>query len=176
MSFGARDFLRARPPSELRAQPDAVRATSSSTPKGAICRRPATGRQSPTTESATAAKARRKPPRHDDTDQDDARPAFGRQAGRGETDDDRIVAGQHQVDHDDLEQCGDCVWSEIEQAASWGPISFNQSDIAALQLPEGPGLTQPNGVRAMGQQSEDSHMTATCQSLQPYPATRAHAV
>ena len=45
--------------------------------------------------------------RHDDADQDGARPAFGRQAGGGKTDDDRIVAGQHQVDHDDLEQCGD---------------------------------------------------------------------
>ena len=45
--------------------------------------------------------------RGDDADQDRARaPLFG-QPGRRQPDDHRIVAGQHQVDHDDLEEGGD---------------------------------------------------------------------
>ncbi len=43
----------------------------------------------------------------DDADQDGAPALLRRQAGGGEPDDDGIVAGQHQVDHDDLEEGGD---------------------------------------------------------------------
>ena len=40
----------------------------------------------------------------DDADQDRLVALLLRQAGRGKADDDGIVAGQHQVDHDDLEE------------------------------------------------------------------------
>ena len=40
----------------------------------------------------------------DDADQDRARALRLGQAGRRQPDDDRIVAGQHQVDHDHLQQ------------------------------------------------------------------------
>ena len=42
--------------------------------------------------------------RSSDTDQDDLRALIGGEAGGSETDDDRVVARQHQVDHDDLGQ------------------------------------------------------------------------
>ena len=49
------------------------------------------------------AQQRRRP----DADQNGALAPLGRQAGGGEPDDDRVVARQHQVDHDDLQEGGD---------------------------------------------------------------------
>ena len=42
----------------------------------------------------------------DDADDDGAPALLGRQARRGKADDDGVVAGQHEVDQDDLEQRG----------------------------------------------------------------------
>ncbi len=54
----------------------------------------------------TATKGEGDPEQRRRTDADDDRLAAHRmrQAGRGETDDHRVVAGQHQIDHDHLEQ------------------------------------------------------------------------
>ena len=43
----------------------------------------------------------------DDADEDDLAPLVGRQSSRQGADDDRIVAGQHQVDHQHLEEGGE---------------------------------------------------------------------
>ena len=42
----------------------------------------------------------------DDADDDGAAALLGRQAGGGKADDDGVVAGEHEVDQDDLEQRG----------------------------------------------------------------------
>ena len=57
--------------------------------------------------TATAASAMRSSVAAADADQDGALTPLGRQAGGGQPDDDRVVAGQHQVDHDDLQEGGD---------------------------------------------------------------------
>ncbi len=43
--------------------------------------------------------------RGDDADEDGFAAEIGRQTGGGEPDDDGIVAGEHQIDHDNLKEC-----------------------------------------------------------------------
>ena len=64
--------------------------------------------------------------RRGDADQDCLGALMGGQAGGGKADDDGIVAGQHQVDHDDLEESGENLWSDkIEQGRA--PLSVLNS-------------------------------------------------
>ena len=65
--------------------------------------------------------------RGDDADHDHAPPPLRRQAGRGQADDHRVVAGQHQVDHDDLEEGGDAGLGENLVHGGWlaSPARFD---------------------------------------------------
>ena len=58
-----------------------------------------------------------------------------RQAGGGETDDDGVVAGQHQVDHDDLEQRGQSFGGEVG--------THVQSLLSIMELQRQPRCAQP---------------------------------
>ena len=55
----------------------------------------------------TSAKAMRSTKRGDNADQDDFLALFGRQARRQRTDDNRIVARQHQIDRQHLQEGGE---------------------------------------------------------------------
>ncbi len=68
------------------------------------------GKQQPDDRQQLNGDAREQDAQHgcgDDPNQNRARAPFFGQAGRRQADDDRIVARQHQVDHDDLEKGGD---------------------------------------------------------------------
>ncbi len=78
----------------------AVRATSSSTPTAAGRRRRAEGRRSARSWVVDERKDDAQHRGGEDADQDGLGALFGWKAGGGEADDDGIVAGQHQVDHD----------------------------------------------------------------------------
>ena len=56
----------------------------------------------------------------DNADQNGAGALRGRQAGGGKPDDNGIVAGQHQVDHDDLAEGGERVGCNAEELAHGG--------------------------------------------------------
>ena len=97
---------RSTPPRGPRRWARAVRATSSSKPRRAGCRRRAAVRPSPAARPQRwrrrySARWRRRCRRGSPG------PLVLRQARRGEPDDDGVVAGEHQVDHDDLEEGGD---------------------------------------------------------------------
>jgi len=75
----------------------------------------------------------------DDADQDGLVALVLGQAGGCQSDDDRVVAGQHQIDHHDLEKCRQgCVGKNLGHAGGPSvlrPIRHRSS----LELPEGPG-------------------------------------